>query len=617
MTMFMSSLLFGQGIEGEDRPNILWITTEDQGPHLGAYGDSYAHTPSLDSFASRSLRYDVAWSDAPVCAPARTALITGVYPTSTGGQHMRSDVQLPSLIRKYPALLRAEGYYTTNNSKEDYNVSGHGQAWDESSPEAHYENRDEGQPFFAVFNFTQSHESRIRDRTDLPYHDPEQAPVPPYHPDTPEVRRDWAQYYHGISQIDRKAGEVLEQLRENGLEEETIVFFYGDHGSGMPRHKRWPYNSGLQVPLMIHVPDKYRHLAPQEYRPGGSTNRPVAFVDLAPTLLSLIGTEPPEWMQGRPIMGRYEAEPRQYLYGFRGRMDERYDKVRSVRNDRYIYIRNYMPHKIYGQYLAYMWLTETTRVWEQMYQNGELSPPQTYFWEPKPAEELYDLQNDPHEIDNLAGSGREEHRRVLEELRRAHRTHVLETRDAGLLPEAEMHRRAKVSGLTIYEMAHDDDLYPLERILAAAQMAAGRDAESVPGLLEAFRDEDPAVRYWAAMGILVRGQDAFDRAALQLRWSLNDENPSVRIAAAEALIRYGTGRDESRAVKTLLELVPADENGAFVSIAALNVLADLDEEILAGIRPALRQMEVNDPALPPRPNDYVHRLVESIMNGEK
>jgi arylsulfatase A-like enzyme len=251
-----------------DKPNILWLTTEDHGPHLGVYGDPYAHTPAMDSFAEKSLRYNLAWSDAPVCAPARTAIITGVYPTSTGGQHMRSDVLLPDFMKKYPVYLREAGYYTTNNSKTDYNVTGHERVWDESSGEAHWKNREEGQPFFAIFNFMESHESRIRNRTELPHHDPGLAPVPPYHPDQPEVRRDWAQYYHGVSNADRRIQNKLDELEEAGLADETIVFIYSDHGSGMPRSKRWPNNQGLHVPLLVHIPEKYVILLRMTIYPG-------------------------------------------------------------------------------------------------------------------------------------------------------------------------------------------------------------------------------------------------------------------------------------------------------------------------------------------------------------
>lgn len=600
------------GAPAAERPNILWLTTEDHGPHLGAYGDAYAHTPAMDAFAARSLRYDAAWSNAPVCAPARTAIITGVYPTSTGGQHMRSDTRLPSFLKKYPLLLREAGYYCTNNFKEDYNVSAEENVWDESSRNAHYRNRKEGQPFFAVFNFHDSHESQLRNRTGLPHHDPAEAPLPPYHPDTKEVRRDWAEYYNGVTNADARVGEALRELEEAGLADSTIVFVYSDHGSGMPRHKRWPYNSGLQVPFMVHVPEKYRHLAPAGYRPGGQTPRPVGFVDLAPTLLSLAGIDAPAWMQGQALMGPAQAEASPYLFGFRGRMDERYDMVRSVRNDRYVYIRNYLPHLIYGQYLAYMFQTETTRVWQRLYREGRLTPPQTWFWEPKPAEELYDLEEDPHEINNLAGSPK--HQEILAELKEALRRHVMEIRDAGFLPEAEMHRRAE--GTTVYEMAQDEEAYPLERIFEMAELAAGRDLGALPRLTQALVDTDPAARYWAVTGIRIRGASAFEGTADRMRTCLEDDNPSVRIAAAELLVKHGSEADISRAVDVLMALAPPDKNGAYTAMAAMNVIADLDEGRLERLKPVLKAMPLKDPNAPARPNDYVRRHVAAVLGEE-
>ncbi|NBQ25648.1 MAG: sulfatase, partial [Verrucomicrobia bacterium] len=226
--------------QAADRPNILWITSEDNGPHLGCYGDTYAHTPNLDGLAAKGVIYLNAWSTAPVCAPARTTLISGVYPPATGGQHMRSMAPMPAFMKMYPQYLRQAGYYCTNNSKEDYNLSQSGQVWDESSRKAHWKNRPDGKPFFAIFNITTSHESQIRKRPHQAVHDPAKVRVPAYHPDTPEVRQDWAQYHDKITEMDATAGKHLRELEQAGLAEDTIIFYYGDHGSGMPRSKRWP-----------------------------------------------------------------------------------------------------------------------------------------------------------------------------------------------------------------------------------------------------------------------------------------------------------------------------------------------------------------------------------------
>jgi len=589
-------------------PNILWVTCEDTGPQLGCYGDAYAETPNLDRLAAKGMRYLNAWSNAPVCAPARTTIISGVFPTSMGAEHMRSQVAMPSFMRMYPQFLRERGYYCTNNSKEDYNLDKPGPVWDESSGKAHYKNRRPGQPFFAIFNITVSHESQIRSRPHTLKHDPAKVRVRAYHPDTPEVRHDWAQYYDKVTEMDAQVGKRLAELEESGLADETIVFYYGDHGSGMPRSKRWPYNSGLHVPLIVHFPEKLRQFAPKEYAPGGTSDRLVSFVDLAPTLLSLSGLKPPDWMQGHAFMGRFDAGPQPYVYGFRGRMDERYDLVRSVRSQRYVYVRNYMPHLIYGQHVGFMFQTPTTQVWKQLYDEGKLQAPKTFFWEPKPAEELYDLQSDPDEVQNLAASP--QHQQVLQELRGALRAQLLKIRDVGFLSEAEMHRRAE--GTTIYELGHNPQKYPLERILDMADLATLRKPDVLPQLKAGLRDADSGVRYWAAMGLLIRGTAGIESARAELRAALADASPTVRVVAAWALGQYGNESDLAQALATLRELASPDKNGAYLSILAVNVIDMLGPKA-APLHEMLKTMPATDPAAAGRANGYVGRLLATIL----
>ncbi len=401
--------------ENPPRPNVLWLTSEDHGPHMGCYGDAYATTPHVDRLAARGMLYTHVWSCAPVCAPARTTLISGLYATSTGGEHMRSMLPYPRGKPMFPQLLRDAGYYCTNNAKEDYNLASPGQVWDDSSGKAHWRKRPPGQPFFAVFNSVKSHESQIRARPHKPIHDPALVRVPAYHPDTPEVRQDWAQYYDQVSAADADAGARLAELDAAGLADDTIVFYFADHGSGMPRSKRWPYDSGLHVPLVVYIPDKFASRRPPDYKAGGHSDRLVSFVDFAPTTLSLAGVKPPEWMQGHAFLEKYQAPPQPFVYGFRGRMDERRDLVRSVTDGRYVYLRNYRPDLIYGQHVAYMFQTPTTRVWKQLFDEGKLSAAQQAFWKPKPPEELYDLTSDPDEVHNLAASP--EHQQIKARLR--------------------------------------------------------------------------------------------------------------------------------------------------------------------------------------------------------
>jgi arylsulfatase A-like enzyme len=560
--------LFASCVYAAERPNILWITSEDNGPHLGCYGDTYADTPHLDALAARGLVYLNAWSNAPVCAPARTAIITGMYPTSLGAQHMRSFVPLPNSIRLLPQYLREAGYYCTNNAKEDYNVQPHGRVWDESTGRAHWRGRRDGQPFFAVFNFTTTHESQIRLRPHRLVHDPAQVRVPAYHPDTPEVRRDWAQYYDKLTQMDRQAGQILRQLEADGLADDTIVFYFGDHGPGMPRCKRTPYNSGLNVPLIVSFPEKWRQLAAKEYAPGDKTDRLVAFVDLAPTILSLAGIGPPAHMQGRAFHGQITASPNSYLHGFRDRMDERYDMVRSTRDKRYVYVRNFMPHRRYGEHVAYMFETPTTQVWQRLVEDGKLSPVQARFWQTKPAEELYDLQADPDEVNNLANSP--EQQDTLARLRGATHDFLIETRDAGFLPEPLMQELA--ANGTIFDMAQDPSRYAIEKIITVAETATSGQPTATGELLDALESPNAAIRYWAILGLLIRGEDAVAQASEQLRALLVGNPSCVAIAAAEALARYGQEPNRAKAAEVLVELADVIRHGPFTSTMALNAL---------------------------------------------
>ncbi len=383
------------------RPNILWIVSEDNNPLLGCYGARLARTPTLDALASEGILYEHCFSQAPVCAPSRFTLITGMYATSCGpAHHMRAQGRMPAGLRGFPAYLRDSGYYCTNNAKTDYNAPiDMKDTWDESSRTAHWRNRPPGKPFFAVFNHEVTHESQLFAENIAKYKplptraDPARVELPAYHPDLPEFRTDWANYFDQMARLDEQVATLLRQLREDGLAEDTIVFYYGDNGGVLPRSKRFPYDSGTHVPLIIRFPERYRHLAPGG--PGARVDAPVSFVDFAPTVLSLAGVGFPRHFQGHAFAGPAKAAAQPYVFSFRNRMDERYDMVRTVRDTRYRYMRNYMPHLIYGQHVEYMFQMRSMAAWEKAYKEGKLSGPQKFFWEEKPAEELYDLRNDP------------------------------------------------------------------------------------------------------------------------------------------------------------------------------------------------------------------------------
>jgi N-sulfoglucosamine sulfohydrolase len=571
----MLGVAAAENAKPSDRPNVLWITCEDASPNLGCYGDEFAVTPSLDRLATEGVRYTNAFSVCGVCAVGRSSLITGMYPTSIGSHHMRCRTVLPDQIKCFSELLRGEGYYCTNNVKTDYNFDVSKNAWDESSRKAHWRKRADGQPFFAVFNFTVSHESQIR-CSEKVYeermsqcppswrHDPAKVTVPPYHPDTPEVRKDWARYYDMVSFMDLQAGAILQQLQEDGLAEETIVFFYSDHGAGMPRCKKWIYDGGSRVPLIVRFPEKYKSMSPAS--PGGTTDRLVSFVDFAPTVLSLVGTAIPRQMQGRAFLGTRAAPPRDNIYLARNRMAERYDIVRGVHNKRYLYIRNYMPHLTYSQHISYTYQMPTMQAWDKLHQQGQLTGPAALWFRPaKPLEELFDTLADPHQIHDLAHDPK--YRSVLERMRNDHLQWIAETHDMGFLPEHDQALRSADS--TPWELALDPKKYPQERILAAADLT-GRGPDKLPQLIELLADDDAAVRYWACVGLEVLGPQAKSAEPLLID-ALQDPSPNVQIAAANALVSIGSSTDVMPILKESLK-----HPSEWVRLRALNLLDKMD-----------------------------------------
>ena len=487
-------------------------------------------------------------------------------PTEWETENMRSVYPIPEEIRFYPAYLKEAGYHTTNNVKKDYNTIDQPEVWDESSDEAHYRDRAEGQPFFHIRNLTTTHESRLHDPIDTLIHDPAEAPVPPYHPDNETVRRDWAHYYDQMTLMDEQVGEILEELEESGEAENTIIFYYGDHGGALPGAKRFMNQRGLHVPLIVYFPPKYEHLKPDENR----TDRLVSFVDFSATLLSLAGVEPPEFMDGEPFLGEYETEPREYIHMYRGRMDERYDLVRAVRDQDFLYIRNYMPQRIYGQYLWYLWRAPTMQVWEEEYLAGNLNEIQSKFFEPKPAEELYLISEDPYSVNNLADDPA--YQRDLQRLRQANSKWIREINDLGFIPEGILD---DVRGdRPLYDAVREDHI-PIEEIIETAEMASRINRESnIEELVIRLDHSDASVRFWAAMGIAISG-DSADEYTSELLERRDDPSGAVQVAVAEALLAAG----EVSAAIELIEETLGNPDG-HVKLRALNLIETLDENLI-------------------------------------
>jgi arylsulfatase A-like enzyme len=454
------------------KPNIIWLVAEDISPRFAAYGDSLAHTPQLNALARRGIVYDHAFTTAGVCAPSRSSLITGMYQTSIGTQHMRQRPSVipmpgppqynavpPPEVKAFPELLRAAGYWTASYTKLDYQFGDPFTVWDTVNYYPHWRQRreaDRDRPFFLYRTYEITHEINIwPDSTKARFFDdfgldtaqlapdvirrppfderyavdPAAVSVPPYLPDTEVARGHVARLYDNASRMDRQIGELLEDLEEDGLADNTIIFFLSDHGDCLPRGKRWIYDSGLRIPLVVYLPERYAYLHEQPRR----DNRLVSGVDLAPTLLQLAGLPVPEWMQGMSIFG--EAE-RAYIFGGRDRMDNRYDTRRAVGDGRWKYIKNYLPEVSYSQQITFLDQMPLMAEIQRLHAAGRLNRDQSYWLEaPKPAEELYDTATDPHELNNLADDPTR--RGELERLRQALADWQDRVGDYLLTPETE------------------------------------------------------------------------------------------------------------------------------------------------------------------------------------
>ncbi|MCG8650632.1 MAG: sulfatase-like hydrolase/transferase [Pirellulales bacterium] len=600
------------GPADRDRPNILWISCEDISAHLGCYGDPHAITPHLDRLASEGVRYTNAYTAAGVCAPCRSTIITGMYQNSIGTHHMRCNAKLPDWLRPFPMLLREAGYYCTNNSKTDYQFrSPSSQAiWDQSNGKAHWKNRAaREQPFFAVFNFTGCHESGIASEnkyrsvtaklSESQRQDPSALTTfPPYYPDTPIAREDWKRNYELITAMDAWAGGLLKQLKDAGEYENTIIFFWSDHGVGLPRAKRWLYDSGTRVPLIVRVPERFR--VSGQATPGHVDDQLINSVDFGPTVLHCAGLPLPAYLQGRAFLGRNLSSPRRYAYGARDRMDERYDIIRTVRDKRYRYLRNFEPLKPYYQYMNTPEKGATMKEIRRLEQSGQMSDAMALFSaQTKPVEELYDLSTDPHEIRNLAD--RPEYAEKLREMRSALSRWQNDVGDIGLIPEAEIELQEQTAG-SRYAILHQSDnaKAKLKRLVSIATQAS----EGIPALenLSAgLSDEDPAVRYWSATGIGNIGADA-EEAKTAIMAALQDPSPSVRIAAARAAARLG--QPEQAIAVLQRELESPHQWGR---LAAAIVLDEMDDQA----RPALPALEK---ALRNQPNKYIVRVANRAIN---
>lgn len=431
---------------GQKKPSVVWIVCEDISPFLKSYGDSIAKTPNLDSLARDAVLFTKAYTTAGVCAPSRSSIITGMHAISIGTQHMRTlsssaffmpqglpsySAVLPEYVKAFPEYLRAKGYYTTNNHKEDYQFEEPVTVWDDSSPAASYKYRPKNSPFFSVFNLAITHESKLMVPPDSIGFDPNDMKLPPYYLDTETIRKDMAVLYTRIEQMDRAVGEIVGGLKKDKVYDDSYVIFFSDHGGCLPWTKREILERGTHIPLIV----KY----PKNRFPGTKDDRLVSTVDLAPTMLSIAGIEPPDHLQGTAFLGPFKKkEERKYVFAARDRMANKYDRVRSVSDGDFRYVYNFMPELPKYQDLQYRKGIPTMKEILELHEMGRLDNPHLLDWfaKNKPTEELYHTKMDPNEVRNL--SDEPQYAAKKKELKEALFDWIAEVGDLSSIPEKEM-----------------------------------------------------------------------------------------------------------------------------------------------------------------------------------
>ncbi|MEM7791896.1 MAG: sulfatase-like hydrolase/transferase [Verrucomicrobiota bacterium] len=565
------------GTENE-RPNILWITSEDNGPFLGCYGDPNAKTPNLDKLAEEGILYKNCFANAPVCAVARSSWIWGVPAVTTGTIHMRSKYSVPQhAFTTYPELFKQAGYYVTNNAKTDYNTNTIrlNKIWHMCGKRAHYKSRANGQPFFAIFNLTTSHESGIfpvnhKASLRVPA---ESIRIPAYQVATPEVIQDWRNYYNRMELMDSQVGQILKELKASGEAENTIIAYCSDHGGVTLRSKRFLHDTGTRVPLIVYFPEKWQHLAPEQ--PGSVSDRLVQFIDMPKTWLSLAGITPPASMPGYVFLGNQIEPGPESVFLFSGRFDESPDTSRAVTDGRWKYIRNYESDRPRFQMLRYP-LRQIGQVSQyEVYKSGQANSKQAAQYEPQPAEELYDTEKDPDEVDNLVESDPQ----MLARMRQLLDEHIINSHDLGFMPETLMEEVNAKREQTIYDFGQSEENYPLKEVLEIATIASTGDPENLARFETGLTHPNETIRYWAAVGLRILGERAAPAKAA-IEQAMLDDRASVRINAAISLGHIGE-RDQAT---TFLVEEARKAKGDVHSMWALDGLKLLDApEAIDGI----------------------------------
>lgn len=604
-TLCSLPLLWGEAAE---KPNILWLTFEDTSSYeFGCYGNPDVHTPNADSLAARGVQFMNAWSVAPQSSPARSSLITGCYATTYGMDVHPVPYDTPEGIF-FPRYLREAGYYCTNNSKTHYNsTTDNKSCWDECGKKASYNSpeRPDGQPFFAVFNTVTSHMGRIRTfhtdgRRDYTKEGiyPYRLTLPSYVPDLPEVRSDYAGHLEAVQDVDTWLGFFLDDLKAKGLDDNTVIFFFSDHGGCAPRGKGYLYESGLRVPLLVYFPPKWKHLAGETR---GKDYSLVNFTDLGPTVLSLAGVKPPVSMQGKALFGKYAGrEKREMQFAFAANQLHHFMPVRAVTDGRFKYMRSYLPYRPFALRNYYQWGMPSNKAWDAWVLGGHNTCPA---WEQPfrahPAEMLFDLENDPGELHDLSGSP--EHAAMLQKMRKALSAHIRATCDLGFfLPTSR-------TGHTLYEKVRKER-YPLDTLYRLAETAGTATPADLPVLTEAIHSPLPDVRFWGVVGFAwLATEKNLPECPEQLLALLHDDNPYVASEAAYAVAYAG---HPSEGIARLLN--PVREEERKIGYSSLECLS-ADPEMHEYIRPFLPELKQAAETLPRTQNEDAGLMARGIL----
>ena len=593
-----------------DRPNIIWLTTEDNSSHhMRLYNENGVIMPAIEKLASEGIVFDNAFSNAPVCSVARSTLITGCYAPRIFTQfHRRAKhVPLPNDLMPMPYYLKKAGYYTTNNSKQDYNFILPNDVWDESSTKATYKNRQPGQPFFHVQNHTVTHEGNLHFSQEIidktADKDLEDIKVFPYHPDTKTFRFSYYYFQNRHKLADQQMGGFLRELNEQGLMEDTIIFYYGDHGGVLPRSKGYAYESGLQIPLVVYVPKKWQHLFP--YDRGSRSQTFVEFVDLAPTVLALAGIKPPMGMDGTPVMGKgvqkSQINKKNTAFGYADRFDEKYDLVRTLRVGKFKYTRNYQPFNMDALFNFYRYKMLAYKEWLSLYRNGKLNDIQSQFFQPKSPEALYNINLDPHEVNDLSKS--EDHKEILLQMRGQLQERISSMPDLSFYPEPYLLNNAIENPTTFGQ----NNKAAIAELIAIADLNLAPFEKVEAKIKAALRDKNPWKRYWGLIVCSSFGTKAKGIVPLIQSILKTDKENLVRIRAAEYLMLNKISFDK-KILKNLLENANS-ETEANLMLNSLSLIKQYQPNTEFNLSKEIFPTQWYD-----KPNDLVNRRSELLLN---